>query len=92
MLNEKNKEALRPLQIALAQAPYIKSFPRYGPYRDWDDLNKVGDADTPLTKEQRVLVTDTAACVLPSDVFLKLTSNGVKKYKDKLDARLKGEA
>ena len=86
--SELPKEHLRILQIAIAHSDYITSFPRYGPYLDWVKMASRGDPDAPLTKEQRIAVTDTAFRVLPPDIFLSLPSNGVKKYKDILDARL----
>lgn len=87
------KEHLRALQIALVHWEYYPRLPRYGPHATWKDLEASGnDPNRPLTKDERIAVTDIAFHVLPPQVFLTLTSNGVKSYKKQLDAKLNNVA
>ncbi|MGI8966458.1 MAG: hypothetical protein ACR2H1_10290, partial [Limisphaerales bacterium] len=72
------------LQIAIAKSEFCHQLPRYGPNSTWNELEH-----RPLTKEERMKVTDVAFSCLPPEMFLSLQSNGVKKYKDQLDAKLK---
>jgi hypothetical protein len=84
------KEHLRALQIAIANWSYCPQLPRYGPYLTWNDLDAAGpDARRALTKEEKMAVTDLAFQTLAPEVFLSLRSNGIKKYKDRLDEVLR---
>ncbi len=84
------KEHLGTLQIAIANWSYCPQLPRYGPYSTWNDLDAAGpDARRALTKEEKIAVTDLAFQTLPPEVFLTLRSNGIKKYKDRLDELLR---
>jgi hypothetical protein len=84
------KQHLRALQIATANWSYCPQLPRYGPYATWNDLDAAGpDARRPLTKEEKMVVTDLAFQTLAPEAFLSLRSNGIKKYKDRLDEVLR---
>lgn len=84
------KEHLRALQIAISNWSYCPKLPRYGPYSTWNDLDAADpDARRSLTKEERIAVTDLAFQSLAPEVFLSLRSNGLKKYKDRLDEVLR---
>ncbi len=83
------KEHLRALQIALAHWDYCPKLPGYGPYDSVGNLIHRGhDPYRPLTKNERIAVTDLAVRILPPDLFLSLQSNGIKKYKVKIDEKL----
>lgn len=87
------KDQIRALESALAHWEYLPNLPRYGPYSTWEDLEASGhDHHRSLTKEERHQITDIALEVLNAETFLSLVSNGVKKYKDQLDASLTTEA
>ena len=81
------KEYLRALQIEIVHWDYYTRLPRYGPHATWKDLEASGnDPHRPLTKWERIAITDIAFRALPAGVFLSLKSNGVKQYKAQLDA------
>ena len=81
---------LKSLQSALVHWGYCPQLPRYGPHASWDVLNQgTIDPHRPLTKEERMAITDVAFQALSLEAFLSLESNGVKKHKDKLDLLLK---
>ena len=83
------KEHLRALQVAIVHWEYYPQLPRYGPHATWNDLEASGnDPNRPLTKEERMAITDIAFKVLPPQTFRGLESNGLKKYKGQLDGTL----
>src|SRR5207249_5095228 len=82
------KEHLRKLQIAMIHWDYCPQLPRFGPHATWSELESSGkNPHRALTNEEKTAVTDIAYRVLPSEVFLSLKSNGIKKFKDGLDDR-----
>lgn len=84
------KEHLRMFQVTITTWDYCSHLPRFGPNATWAELEASGnDPHRSLTKEEKIAVTDIAFQLLPSDVFLALKSNGIKKYKDVLDEKLK---
>lgn len=84
------KEHRRAIQVVMAHWEYCPHLPRYGLRATWNDLNASdSDPHRPLTKEERVAVTDLAFQLLPQEVFLSLESHGIKKYKDELDERIR---
>jgi glutaredoxin-related protein len=75
------RQDLRSVEVALSNWNYIKSIPRYGPFLK---ASEIENDLRPLTKEERMRVTDICFQNIPEQSFRLLVSNGVKKYKDSL--------
>ena len=82
-----SKEYYRVLQIGLANSEIIKDLPKYGPSSYAKDLDQV-EYNRRLTKEERHKITDLSLDLLPFEVFKKLISNGVKKYKRQVEEEI----
>jgi hypothetical protein len=86
------KEHLRMFQVTIARWDYCSQLPRFGPYATWPDLEASGnDPHRSLTKEEKIAITEIALQLVPPEVFLSLKSNGIKKYKDVLDGKLRAD-
>ena len=80
---------LRPLRFAILAWDYCPNLPRYGPQATWEVLNAGAvDPGRPLSTGELCAITNLAAQVLPPNVFLALSSNGVKRHKTEVDTRI----
>jgi hypothetical protein len=85
-----DKEHLRVIQVTMVHWDYCSQLPRFGPHSTWADLEANGvNPHRALTKEEKIAVTEIAFRLLPPYVFLALKSNGIQKYKNVLDNKIK---